>query len=342
MPYDNCIDLYAQDLGFLAIVENGRTIGYNVTVGGGMGRTHGNENTFAHLGQPICFVEPGEVVATSEAVIKFFRDHGNRADRKRARIKYVVYDWGVEKVREVLARDYLGKPIRLPKHVAITDVDLHLGWHAQGDGKWFLGLSIENGRVKDDGNLRLRTGVHKIVETIGANVRNTGQQDLLLCDIDTPNRAVVDKLLAEHGIPRPENLSVVRKWSMACPAIPTCGLAISESERALPGIVDALEPELKALGLENERISIRMTGCPNGCARPYQSEIGIVGRSGDKYTLYLGGSTLGERLNATFQDLVPREQIVPLLKKVLTQFEQDHQAGESFGDYCNRLGNERP
>ncbi len=341
MPYDNCVDVYAQDLGFLAIVENGRTIGYNVLVGGGMGMTHGNANTFPHLGQPICFVEPNEVVGAAEAVIKFFRDTGNRADRKRARIKYVVHDWGVERVREALARDYLQKPLRLPKEATVTAVDLHHGWHPQGDGKWFLGLSVENGRVKDEGNERMRTGIRTIVEKLGVSVRLTPQQDLLLCDIDTANRPIVDRLLAEHGISRPENLSLVQKWSMACPAIPTCGLAISESERALPGIVDSLESELKALGLENERISIRMTGCPNGCARPYQSEIGIVGRSGDKYTLFLGGSTLGDRLNFTFQDLVPREQIVPLVKKILGQFKHDRQDGESFGDYCTRMGSEK-
>jgi sulfite reductase (ferredoxin) len=339
MPHDNCVDVYAQDLGFLAIVENCRTAGYNVIVGGGMGMTHGNANTFPHLGQPICFVEPDEVVATSEAVIKFFRDFGNRADRKRARIKYVVHDWGVEKVREVLARDYLGKAIRLPRDVEITDVDLHHGWHPQGDGKWFLGLSVENGRLKDDGSLRLRSGVHKIVESLSASVRLTPQQDLLLCDIDSASRPEVDRLLAEHGIPRPENLSLVRKWSMACPAIPTCGLAISESERALPGLVEALHGELRALGLDGQRIGIRMTGCPNGCARPYQSEIGIVGRTGDKYTLFLGGSTLGNRLNALFQDLVPRDQIVPLLTKVLVHFKQDRSSNESFGDYCDRMGN---
>ncbi|MCE9530697.1 MAG: NADPH-dependent assimilatory sulfite reductase hemoprotein subunit [Planctomycetes bacterium] len=341
LPTDNCIDVHAQDLGFLAVIENGRTIGYNVLVGGGMGRTHGNANTFPHLGQGICFVEPNEVVAASEAVIKFFRDHGNRADRKRARIKYVVHDWGVEKVREVLARDYFGKPIRLPRDVTITDVDLHLGWHPQGDGKWFLGLNVENGRLKDEGSLRMRAGVRSIVQQFNANVRLSGQQDILLCDIETASRGAIDRLLSEHGIPRPENLSMVRKWSMACPAIPTCGLAISESERALPGIVDALEPELKELGLENERISIRMTGCPNGCARPYQSEIGIVGRSGDKYMLFLGGSTLGYRLNETFQDLVPRDKVIPLLKKVLGQFKECRTPGESFGDYCTRMGIEK-
>lgn len=340
MPHDNCVDVYAQDLGFLAIVENGRTIGYNVLVGGGMGMTHGNANTFPHLGKPICFVEIDEVVDAAEAVIKFFRDTGNRADRKRARIKYVVHDWGVERVRATLAASYLQKPLRLPKDVSITNVDLHHGWNPQSEGKWFIGVSVENGRLKDEGSLRLRTGVRKIVEKVGASVRLTPQQDLMLCDIDTGNRPVVDRLLAEHGIARPENLSLVQKWSMACPAVPTCGLAISESERALPGIVDSLEPELKALGLESERISIRMTGCPNGCARPYQSEIGIVGRSGDKYTLYLGGSTLGERLSFTFQDLVPREKIVPLLKSVLGKFKQDRNQDESFGDYCDRLGRE--
>jgi sulfite reductase (ferredoxin) len=341
MPHDNCVDVFAQDLGFLAIIENGRTIGYNVLIGGGMGMTHGNANTFPHLGQPICFVEPNEVVGAAEAVIKFFRDTGNRADRKRARIKYVVHDWGIERVRAALAQDYLQLPLRLPKEATVTNVDLHHGWHPQGDNKWFLGLSVENGRMKDEGSLRLRTGIRTIVEKIGASVRLTPQQDLLLCDIDTASRPIVDRLLAEHGITRPENLSLVQKWSMACPAIPTCGLAISESERALPGIVDLLEAELKALGLENEHISIRMTGCPNGCARPYQSEIGIVGRSGDKYTLFLGGSTLGERLNFTFQDLVPREQIVPLLKKLLNQFKSDRAGDESFGDYCSRLGDEK-
>lgn len=341
MPHDNCVDVYAQDLGFLAIIENGRTIGYNVLVGGGMGMTHGNANTFPHLGKPICFVEPNEVVGAAEAVIKFFRDTGNRADRKRARVKYVVHDWGVERVRATLAKDYLVTPLRLPKDVRITNVDLHHGWHPQGDGKWFLGVSVENGRMKDEGDLRLRTAVRTIVEKIGSGVRLTPQQDLLLCDIDTANRSVVDNLLAQHGVARSENLSLVQKWSMACPAIPTCGLAISESERALPGVVDSLEPELKALGLEEERISIRMTGCPNGCARPYQSEIGIVGRSGDKYTLFLGGSTLGERLSFTFQDLVPREQIVPLLKKVLGRFKSDRANGESFGDYCTRMGSEK-
>ncbi len=338
IPDDNCVDVYAQDLGFLAIVEGGRTVGYNVLVGGGMGRTHGNAATFAHLGQSICFVEPNEVVNTAEAVIKFFRDHGNRADRKLARIKYIVHSWGVERVRQVLNQDYLPAALRLPRHAPITNVDLHHGWHPQGDGRWFLGLSIENGRLKDEGAMRLRTGIRQIVEKTAASVRLTPQQDILLCDIESKHRQDVDRLLSVSGISRPENLSLLQKWSMACPAIPTCGLAISESERALPGIVDALESIVADLHLQHERISIRMTGCPNGCARPYQSEIGIIGRSGDKYTLYLGGSTLGDRLSFLFQDLILKEQLIRVLRILLTSYKAQKQAAESFGDWCHRLG----
>lgn len=341
MANDNCVDIFAQDLGFLAVVENGKPVGYNVLVGGGMGRTQGKPETFAHLSQYVCFVEPDQVVDTAEAVVKFYRDHGNRADRKRARIKYLVHDWGVEKVREVLNRDYFKQPLVLPRPVAITEVDLHHGWQPQGDGKWFLGLSVENGRVKDEDNLRMRAGLRAIVERFRPDVRISAQQDVLLCNLDISARPEIDRMLQEYGVPRPESLSLVQRWSMACPAIPTCGLAISESERALPSLVDTLETELKSMGLADERISVRMTGCPNGCARPYQSDIGIVGRSGEKYGVYLGGSSLGTRLNFLFQDLVLRDQIVPLVKKVLVKYKEDRQDAETFGDYCARHGVEK-
>ncbi len=338
LPNDNCIDIFAQDLGFLAIIENGKTIGYNVTVGGGMGRTQGKPETFAHLGQTLCFVAPGKVVDAAEKIITFYRDHGNRADRKRARIKYLVHDMGIDKVREVLEKDYFKTKLAPAKPVTITDVDLHHGWQPQGDGKWFLGLSVENGRIKDEGKLHLRTALNEIVRKYKPSVRLSGQQDILLCDIETANRAGIDALLAQHAIPRPENLSVVRKWSMACPAIPTCGLAISESERALPSLIDAMEKQLQEIGLADERISTRMTGCPNGCARPYQSEIGIVGRSGEKYSVYLGGSTLGTRLSFLFQDLMLKDLIAPTLGKLLRHFKETRNAGESFGDFCHREG----
>lgn len=343
LPEDNCTDILAQCLGFLAVRDsaNGPPVGYNLYAGGGQGQTNSLPTTYPLLGQAVCFVEPDEVVWAAEGICKLFRDHGNRADRKRARLKYVMHDWGVEKFREVFARDYFGRPLRMPKDVPITGVDLHHGWQPQGDGKWFLGLSVENGRIQDADGLRMRSGLRAIVNKVRCNVRLTTQQDVLLCDIATADRPAVDSLLNEHGIPKPENLSLVRKWSMACPAIPTCGLAITEAERALPAVTTQLEGVLAELGLAEEAISVRMTGCPNGCARPYQSEIGLVGRGGTKYTVYLGGDTFGRRLNAELQDSVPIDQIVPRLKSIFAAFKAERQNGEAFGDYCNRVGMER-
>jgi sulfite reductase (ferredoxin) len=338
LPEDNCTDLLAQCLGFLAVVENGRPVGYNLYAGGGQGMTNSRPDTYPCLAQPICFVEPDEVVAAAEAVCKLFRDHGNRSERKRARLKYVVHDWGAEKFRHVFGRDYWDKPVRLPKDLPITGLDLHHGWHPQRDGKWFLGLSVENGRVKDEGHCRMRSGLRAIVSRFKCLVRITTQQDVLLGDIDPANKSAVDSMLNEYGIPRPENLSLTQKWSMACPAIPTCGLAITESERTLPGIVDQLEGVLRELGLENEPISVRMTGCPNGCARPYQSDIGIVGRSLNKYTLYVGGDRIGRWLNAELQDLVPQSEVVPKLATLFRAYKAQRTAGEGFGDFCRRVG----
>jgi sulfite reductase (ferredoxin) len=337
LPEDNCIDVYAQDLGLLAIVENGAIAGYNVLVGGGMGMTHGNANTFPHLARPICYVPARAVVGTAEAVVKLFRDHGNRADRKRARIKYLVHDWGVEKFRQVLS-EYVGAPLHEPRPIEVRGFDPHLGWHPQGDGKWYYGLSIENGRVKDEGPLRLRTALRILVERYRPAIRLTPLQDILLCDMDASARADIETTLAEHGVRRPDQLSTVQRYSMACPAVPTCGLAISESERALPVIIDQLEVELERLGLADETISVRMTGCPNGCARPYQSDIGLVGRSGDKFTMFVGGNVLGTHLNFMLRDLVPFTEIVPTLLPLLKHFKQTRQSGEGFGDFCRRLG----
>jgi sulfite reductase (ferredoxin) len=337
LPQDNSVDIYAQDLGFLAIIENNKIVGYNVLVGGGMGMTHGNEHTFPFIAKPICHVEPDQVVATAEAVVKLFRDHGNRGDRKRARIKYVVHDWGVDTFREMLAT-YLPFPLVLPKPVDVAGFPLHLGWHAQGDDKFFYGISVENGRIKDDGAFRLRTALRILVGQLAANVRLTPMQDILLCDLPATAKTLVEKTLREHGVLLPERIPLIQQHSMACPAIPTCGLAISEAERALPKIIDELEVELKRLGLDQEKIGIRMTGCPNGCVRPYQSEIGIVGRSGDKYTVFVGGNMIGDRLNFPLKDLVPRGQIVALLVPLLDVFTKERQKGESFGDFCQRLG----
>jgi sulfite reductase (ferredoxin) len=340
LPEDNCCDIYAQDLGFIAVVEGGQIAGYNVLVGGGMGMTHGNANTFPYVGKPICYVPAEQVQHAAEAVVKLFRDHGNRADRRRARIKYVVHDWGVERFREVLA-GYLGGPVTLPRPIEVTGLDLHLGAHPQGNGKWFYGVHVENGRIKDDGTLKLRTCLRELVRRFRPSLRNTPSQDVLLCDLDAWALPQVERTLRAHGVRLPEEVSTVRRRSLACPAIPTCGLALCEAERSLPGILDRLEATLRDLGLEQEELGVRMTGCPNGCARPYQSDIGIVGRSGEKYTLFVGGHVLGHRLNFLLRDLVHRDDIVPLLRPVLVKFKEERMAGETFGDYCQRVGQER-
>jgi len=338
LPEDNCVDIYAQCLGFLAIRENGRTLGYNMLVGGGMGMTNSKPDTFPHLAKEVCFVTPDQVLKAAEAVVKLYRDHGNRSDRKRARIKYLMADWGVEKFREVFEKDYFGEALAPARHAPITGVDLHLGWHSQGGDDWFYGISVENGRIKDEGDFRLRTAMREIVGQTGCNVRATAQQDVLLCDIPTAKKATIAKLLADHGVLPHTSLSLLQQYSMACPAIPTCPLAISESERFLPTLVDEFEKELAGMGLGETPMSLRMTGCPNGCARPYNSDIGLVGRSGDKYTLYVGGRINGDRLSFELQDLVPKDQILPRLKKVLAVYKTDRHTGEGFGDYVTRMG----
>jgi sulfite reductase (ferredoxin) len=331
--------VYAQDLGLLAVVEGGRIVGYNVLVGGGMGMTHGKPETFPHLARPVGYSPAERVLETAEAVVRLFRDHGNRADRKRARIKYLVHDWGVERFREVLA-GYLPEPPVEPKPVAVSGFDTYLGWHAQADGRWYYGVSVENGRVKDEGTLRLRTALREIVRLLRPELRLTPLQDILLCGLNADAKSMLEMTLRDHGVLPPSRIPLVQQYSMACPAIPTCGLAITESERALPGVIDALAAELRRLGLQDEKLSVRMTGCPNGCARPYQSDIGLVGRSGDKFTVFVGGRVLGDRLNFPLRDLVPLGQVVPLLTPLLEHFKATRRGEEGFGDFCHRLGAE--
>lgn len=335
LPDDNSVDVFAQDLGLLAIHQDGKILGFNMLVGGGMGMTHGNASTFPYLGKPICFVTPEQVQDGAEAVVKLFRDHGNRSDRKRARIKYLVHDWGVEKFREMLAT-YLPFSLVLPRDVKVDGFPLHLGWHPQGDGKYFYGISVENGRIKDDGTCRLKTALRTLVETFRTRVRLTPMQDIILCDLPETALPTIEKVLAEHAVTTQRSL--VRQHSMACPAIPTCGLAITEAERVLPDLIDHIDAVIAKLGLEHEPIGVRMTGCPNACVRTYQSDIGIVGRSGDKYTVFVGGNLIGSRLAFLLKDLVPLDQIASTLEVLLTKYRDERQPKEGFGDFCTRLG----
>ena len=347
LPEDNCTDVLANDLGYLAVVEGGKVAGYNVLVGGGLGTTPSAGKTFPALAQEMCYVDRADLLAVGEAVIKVYRDFGNRSDRKRARIKYLVFDWGMPAFKAKV-EEYLGRPLAGPKPIKVTGVDDHLGWHEQGDGKLFLGVPVENGRIKDEGDFRLLTGLRAFFEKYQTPARMTCQQSILLADLDPSWKAEIEALLEEHGIAQVERYSTVRRWSMACPAMPTCGLAVTEAERALPTIMDQLEIALTTLGLESDRFTVRMTGCPNGCARPYNADIGLVGRSATRnedgtpgpgtYTVFLGGRTIGDRLNVEFKDYVPFDKVVPELVPVFARYKAERLVEETFGDFCHRVG----
>jgi sulfite reductase (ferredoxin) len=339
LPEDNCVDLYTQDLGLMAIVEGDQIVAYNVLAGGGMGRTPSAEKTFPALAERITCVTPDQVIGVCEAIVKVQRDFGNREDRKRARLKYLIADWGVPKFK-AMVEQYFGKGLPNPHPADVTGVDDHIGWHEQGDGKLFLGINIENGRIKDEGTLRIKSGLRAILGRFGMSTRLTALQSVILCDIDPKDRSEIERMMVDHGMKRGEDLSLLRRYAIACPAFPTCGLSITESERVMPSLIDELEVAVARLGLQSSKIAVHMTGCPNGCARPYTPDIGLVGKAVGKYTLFLGGNPEGTRLGFIYRDMIPLEKIVPTLQPLLAAYKMDGNGSESFGDFCNRVGQE--
>ncbi|ADB16007.1 Sulfite reductase (NADPH) [Pirellula staleyi DSM 6068] len=335
--FDNCVDLYANDLGLMAITDGDKIVGYNVLVGGGFGVTPSAKKTFPAVAKKLCFATPENVVAVVEAVFKVQRDFGNREDRKVARLKYVVANWGIEKFKAKVD-EYYGSVLPEPHPTDVHGFNDHMGWDEQGDGNWFYGLNVENGRIKDTAEMQLKTAIREILTTYNPGVRLTSHQSILFTDIKPADRAGLEAILKKYGVKLTEEVSAVRRWSMACVAWPTCGLSITESERALPGMIDQLEVELAKLGLSSEKFTVRMTGCPNGCARPYNSDIGLVGRARGQYSMFLGGRLLGDRLNYLYKDYVPAEEVVSTLVPVFTYFKQSRQNGETLGDFCHRVG----
>ena len=338
---DNTIDVLTNDLGIVAIFDGDTLEGYNIAVGGGLGMTHNNPRTYPRLATPVAFVRPDQLIAIVEAVIKLQRDHGDRTNRRRARLKYVVDDMGLPWIRETLAT-YYGRPLSDPRPMTLQVPDI-LGWHEQGDGQLWLGVPVAAGRIIDGGpsqpdGARLRTALRVIGERYAPDYIMTPQQDVLLTGIHPAHREAIDALLAEHGVTPAHAMSPMAQYALSCPALPTCGLALTEAERMHPEIVSGFDALLARHGLAAQRISIRITGCPNGCARTYAGDIGIVGRMPGFYAIYVGGDFEGTRLSFKLLEKVPHAEVISLFDPLFAGWSANPEEG--FGNFCTRVGRE--
>jgi sulfite reductase (ferredoxin) len=334
-PGDNCVDVYTQDIGIVPVLDDsGDLTAFTLIVGGGLGQSHTVKDTHPCLGQPLTTIAPAQLQAVCEAIVRVQRDFGRRDDRKFSRMKYLVESWGIERFKAQVEA-YLGLDLPDPQPLVWLSGDDHLGWQEQGDGLLFLGLFIENGRIKDN----IRAGLRAVIEQFRPEVRITAQQNLILAQVRPQDQAAINALLAQYDIALPDSIEPVVLQAMACPAFPTCGLAITESERVMPAVIREFGALLAELELTDGPVPhVRMTGCPNGCARPYSAEVGLVGRSLNSYALYLGGSPLGTRLAQEYLANVARQDLTSTLRPLLSHYRDQRQPGEAFGDFCDRLG----
>lgn len=333
-PGDNCVDVYTQDIGIVPWLEKDALKGFTLLVGGGLGQSHGAKDTHPVLAKPLTTIKPEQLFEVVEAIVRVQRDHGRRDERKLARMKYLIEAWGLERFKAEVEH-YLGYSLPEAQPLTWQCADDHLGWHEQGNGQLFFGLFVENGRVKD----HLRVAIREVVKRLNPEVRLTPQQNILFTNIQPGDQATLEAILREHGVELPGSIPLVVQQAMACPALPTCGLAITESERVMPQVIREIDALLSKLDLQTGPVPhVRMTGCPNGCARPYTAEIGLVGRSLNSYTIYLGGSPLGDRLGEVFLDNVKREDIAARLEPALMAYRQQRRENESFGEFCHRVG----
>ncbi len=337
VPPSNDVDIFAHDLGYIAIVEHGKLVGYNVTIGGGMGMTHGEPDTFPRTADVLGFCTPEQAVAVAETVLTVQRDWGNRNNRKRARLKYTVEDRGLDAYRSEVEKR-LGYKLGEPRPYEFTSTGDVIGWAQGADKKWHLTLFVENGRIKDVPGWSLRTALREIAELHPGGFIVTANQNVIIANVTAKTKSKIEAILQEHGIAIGTALSGLRRNSMACVALPTCGLALAESERFLPELLTALEDSLEQAGLRDNEIVIRMTGCPNGCARPYLAEIGLVGRNPGLYNLYLGAAFNGARLNKLYAEDVDKGRIVGLLEPMFARYAKEREEGEHFGDFVIRAG----
>jgi sulfite reductase (ferredoxin) len=334
VPGDNSVDIYTNDAGVVPIVSrDGKIEGYNITVGGGLGMTHGKHATYPRLADEFAFVTPEQLIDVMKAIVIVQRDHGDRTNRKHARLKYTIDDRGIAWFRsavEAQAGFTLGAWRPLPEWT----VPDYQGWNAQGDGKWFYALDVLSGRVLDKDKIRMKTALRDIVAQTGRNLVATPNQSLLIVDVDAKQRATIEAILHANGIKN--DADEFERKALACPALPTCGLALAEAERVLPDLLGAIRQAWQAAGLREGAPTIRMTGCPNSCARPSLGEIGIIGVSLDTYHIYVGGNAASTRLNTLYREKVRGEEIAGVLSELFRNYAADRRPGEAFGDFCLR------
>ena len=342
VPPSNDVDVFSQDLGYIAVIEDGRLAGYNVSVGGGMGSTHGDAETYPRLADIIGFIAPEHVIAVGEAVVTTQRDWGNRAVRKRARLKYTIDDHGLDAFKAEVERraGIVFQPARTYAFDHNADV---FGWSQGDDGLSHLTLRIIAGRIWDKDDVRHLTGLREIatlldVENGKAEFRLTANQNLLIANLDAAQRAQVDALVRAYALDTHASASPVRRAALACVALPTCGLAMAEAERYLPAFVDQIEAALSAHGLDGADLHVRISGCPNGCSRPYLGEIALVGKAPGRYNLMLGADHRGDRLNTLYRENIDEQAILVALDPLFARYARERTQGERFGDFLVRAG----
>ena len=338
VPPSNDVDIYAHDLGYIAILDGDDKItGYNVTVGGGMGMTHGNEETFPRLADQLGFCTPEQAVLVGEAVVRVQRDFGNRDVRTNARLKYTVERMGIDAFRDEVEK-LCGFKLGQPREFAFDHNGDRYGWIEDHNGNFHYTMFIENGRIYDTDAYPLMTGLRKIAEIHEGDFRLTANQNLIIANISPEKKLEIERLLEEHKMVDSYERTALRLNSMACVSLPTCGLALAESQRYLPDLITEIDEIIESAGLRHDAITIRMTGCPNGCARPYISEIGFVGRAPGKYNLYLGGGFHGERLSKLYAPSIKGTDAAAILKPIIIDYAKNREEGERFGDFTIRAG----
>lgn len=339
VPGDNSVDVYTHDISLVVITNQaGELEGFNVLTGGGMGRTHNKKDTFARLSDPLGYVDKDDIYTLLTTIGAIQRDYGDRTNRLHARMKYLIHDWGINTFKAKV-ESHFGKPLQPFKELPPWQYQDFLGWHEQGDGKLFLGILVENGRIQDHGSVKLKTALRKIIQQFDSPLRLTPNQNIILSEIEPSQKEVVQTVLAAHGVEiNPHYLNGLTRYSMACPALPTCGLAITESERILPSVLDRINQLLTKLDMANEPLVIRMTGCPNGCVRPYLAELGLVGSGPGTYQVWLGGTPEGTHLAQPWEQNLPLDQLEAFLEPLFRHFQAHRQQHERFGAFCNRIG----